>query len=75
MMPVDSNLLNSALAISSFCESRAAGFCKNGGVAIGINVMLNPVGRLWQHIPRAQNAGVFLKQEFYISRNRVSNVL
>jgi hypothetical protein len=31
MIPVDSNLLNSALAISSFCGSKWQNFAKTGG--------------------------------------------
>jgi hypothetical protein len=31
MMPADSNFLNSALAISSFCGSRQQAFAKTGG--------------------------------------------
>jgi hypothetical protein len=64
MMPADSNLLNSALAISIFCVDQGDGILqKRGG---GMNVMLNAVGRLGQHIPGAQNGGVFLKQEFNV---------
>jgi hypothetical protein len=51
MMPVDSNFLNSALAISSFCGSRQRAFVKKKGMAAGMNVMLNTMGRFGHHIP------------------------
>jgi hypothetical protein len=38
-------------------------------------VMLNTVSRLGQHIPGAQNGGVFLKQKFYLGRDRIRNIL
>ncbi len=61
-MPADSNLLNSALAISNFSGLRGGGFCKNGGgVATCVDVMLDPMVRCQLHIPGAQNRGEFLQ--------------
>jgi hypothetical protein len=41
-----------------------SGILQKRGVATGMNVMLNAVGSLGQHIPGAQNSGEFLKQSF-----------
>jgi hypothetical protein len=59
-MPADSNLLNSALAICYF-SGRGGGW---GWVATIVDVMLDPMGRSWLHIPDAQNRGEFLQQGF-----------
>jgi hypothetical protein len=64
-----SNLLNSALAISSFSGSRRRDFAKNWGVAAGVDVMLNPMSGCGLHIPGSQNGGVLLKQDFDICRH------
>jgi hypothetical protein len=52
-MPADSNLLNSALEICNFFWIESVGFFKNGGVANGVDVMLDPMVRCWLHIPGA----------------------
>jgi hypothetical protein len=75
IMPADSNLLNSALAIFNFSRSRQREFARTGGVAAGLDVMLNPVGWSWLYIPGAQNGGEFLKQVFKISGDRIWNFL
>jgi hypothetical protein len=46
-----------------FFQIKAAGLCKNGGVAAGVDVMLNPISGCGLHIPGSQNGGVFLKQD------------
>jgi hypothetical protein len=59
-MPVNSNLLNSALAICNFSGSRRRDFAKMG-VATGVDVMLDSMVRCWLHIPGVQNIGEFLQ--------------
>jgi hypothetical protein len=54
---------------------QGGGIFQKRGVARGINVMLNAVGRLGQHSPGAYNGEVFLKQELYVSRDRIRDVL
>jgi hypothetical protein len=61
IMPADSNLLNSALAICNFSGSRRRDLAKNWGVATGVDVMLDPMGWCWPHIPGAKNRGEFLQ--------------
>jgi hypothetical protein len=60
IMPADSNLLNSVLAICFF-RIEVAGLCKNWGVATGVDVMLDPMGWCRLHIPGAKNGGEFLQ--------------
>jgi hypothetical protein len=55
--PADSNLLNSALAICNISGLRQWDFEKTVGVAAGVDVMLNPMGWHWLHIPGVQNRG------------------
>jgi hypothetical protein len=74
-MPADSNLFNSALAICNFSGSRPQDFAKMGGVATGVDVMLNPMVRCRLHIPGAQNRGKFLQKNFYIIRHGIWDFL
>ncbi len=75
MMPADSNLLNSFFAICNFSGSRRQDFAKTGGVATGMDVMLDPVGRCRLHIPGAKDRGEFLQQKFDISGHRIRDFL
>jgi hypothetical protein len=52
-----------------FFRIKAAGLCKNGGVAAGVDVMLNPMSWCGLHIPSFQNGGKFLKQNFDICKH------
>jgi hypothetical protein len=36
-----------------------------------MDVMFNPMGWCWHHIPGAQNRGVFLQKSFHVSGDRV----
>ncbi len=58
-----------------FLWIKVAGLCENRWVATGVDVMLHAVGRLGKHIPGAWNGWMFLKQEFYVSRDRIRNDL
>jgi hypothetical protein len=42
----------------------AAGFCKNRGVATGVDVMLDPMGWCRLHITVAKNEGEFCNKVF-----------
>jgi hypothetical protein len=70
-MPVDSNLLNSALAICNFSGSRRRDFAKTRGVVTDVDVMLDPLDRCRLHIPGAKNRGEFLQEGFNIRRHRI----
>jgi hypothetical protein len=49
------------LGNSQLFRIKAAGFCKNWGVATGVDVMLDPMGSCRLHIPGVKNGGEFLQ--------------
>jgi hypothetical protein len=58
-----------------FLWIEAAELCKNRGVATGMDVMLDPVGRCRLHIPGVKDKGEFLQLKFDISGHRIGNFL
>ncbi len=70
-MPADSNLLKTWFGNLQLFWIEAVGFCKNWGVATGVDVMLYPMGWCRLHTPGAKNRGKFLKQGFDISGHRI----
>jgi hypothetical protein len=51
MMPADSN----SVCNFKFVWLKAAGFCKNGGMSTHVNVVLDPLGGVRNHITRAKD--------------------
>jgi hypothetical protein len=70
-IPADYKLLNSALAISSFCGSRRWALAKKGGMSAPVDVVLHSMGRIGHHITSAEYRGKFLKQKFNICRHGI----
>jgi hypothetical protein len=61
--------MNLAVAISNFSGSRHRAFAKTGGgVAMRVNVVLDPVSGVRNYITYAEDSGKFCKQSFDICR-------
>jgi hypothetical protein len=68
IMPADCKRLNSAFVISSWSGSRRWALAKmgEGGVSTCVNVVLNPVDRIRNHITGVENSGKFCKHSFSV---------
>jgi hypothetical protein len=59
-IPADSNPYEFCFGDLQFFWIKAAGFCKKGGMATGVDVMLDPTVKCRLHIPGVEKKGEFL---------------